>query len=156
MKFSGKATSSAQESTLSNWLSFLKFVFILPYLALGLSCSMWNLYNSGVSTLSCSSHPVRDQTQLPSTPSPHPHHPHWTQGILASGPPRKSFQIDFLSFENVFICLFLVALVFTAVPGFSLVVESKKHKLESRLLGEISITSDMQMTPPLWQTVKRN
>ena len=25
----------------------------------------------------------------------------------------------------------------------------KKHKLESRLPGEISITSDMQMTPPL-------
>ena len=24
----------------------------------------------------------------------------------------------------------------------------RKHKLESRLLGEISITSDMQMTPP--------
>ena len=32
----------------------------------------------------------------------------------------------------------------------------KKHKLESRLRGEISITSDMQMTPPLWQNVKRN
>ena len=31
-----------------------------------------------------------------------------------------------------------------------------KHKLESRLLGEISRTSDMQMTPPLWQKVKRN
>ena len=31
-----------------------------------------------------------------------------------------------------------------------------KHKLESRLLGEISITSDMQMTPPLWQKVRRN
>ena len=31
-----------------------------------------------------------------------------------------------------------------------------KHKLESRLLGEISITSDMQMTPSLWQKVKRN
>ena len=30
------------------------------------------------------------------------------------------------------------------------------HKVESRLLGEISITSDMQMTPPLWQKVKRN
>ena len=28
-------------------------------------------------------------------------------------------------------------------------------QLESRLLGEISITSDMQMTPPLWQKVKR-
>ena len=26
-----------------------------------------------------------------------------------------------------------------------------KHKLESSLLGEISNTSDMQMTPPLWQ-----
>ena len=32
----------------------------------------------------------------------------------------------------------------------------KKHKLESGLPGEISITSDMQMTPPLWQKVKRN
>ena len=31
-----------------------------------------------------------------------------------------------------------------------------KHKLESRLLGEISITSDMQMIPPLWQKVKKN
>ena len=29
-----------------------------------------------------------------------------------------------------------------------------KHKLESRLLGEISITSNMQMTPPLWQKSK--
>ena len=32
----------------------------------------------------------------------------------------------------------------------------KKHKLESRLLGEISITSDMQMTQSLWQKVKKN
>ena len=31
-----------------------------------------------------------------------------------------------------------------------------KHKLESRLAGEISITSDMQMTPHLWQKGKRN
>ena len=31
-----------------------------------------------------------------------------------------------------------------------------KHKLESRLQGEILITSDTQMTPPLWQKVKRN
>ena len=30
----------------------------------------------------------------------------------------------------------------------------KEHRLESRLLGEISITSDMQMTPPLRQKVK--
>ena len=31
-----------------------------------------------------------------------------------------------------------------------------KHKLESRLPGEISITSDTQMTPPLRQEVKKN
>ena len=31
-----------------------------------------------------------------------------------------------------------------------------KHKLESRLPGEISIILDMQMTPPLWQKVKKN
>jgi len=31
-----------------------------------------------------------------------------------------------------------------------------KNKLESRLLGEISITSDMQMTLPSRQKVKRN
>ena len=36
------------------------------------------------------------------------------------------------------------------VPGWM------KHKMESRLLGEISITSDTQMTPPLWQKVKKN
>ena len=34
------------------------------------------------------------------------------------------------------------------VPGWM------KHKLESTLLGEISITSDMQMTPPLWRKAK--
>ena len=31
-----------------------------------------------------------------------------------------------------------------------------KQKLESRLMREISITSDMQMTPPLWHKVKKN
>ena len=36
------------------------------------------------------------------------------------------------------------------IPGWM------KHKLESRLPGEISITSDMQMTPPLWHKVKKN
>ena len=30
------------------------------------------------------------------------------------------------------------------------------HKLESRLLGEISVTSGMQVTLPLWQKVKKN
>ena len=32
----------------------------------------------------------------------------------------------------------------------------RKHKLESRLLGEMSITSDMKTTPLLWQKVKNN
>ena len=31
-----------------------------------------------------------------------------------------------------------------------------KHKLESRLPGEIAITSNMQMIPPLWQKMKKN
>ena len=31
-----------------------------------------------------------------------------------------------------------------------------KHKLESRLQGEISITSNAQLTPPLWQKAKKN
>ena len=34
------------------------------------------------------------------------------------------------------------------MPGWT------KHTLESRLLGEISTTSDMQMTPPLWQKLE--
>ena len=36
------------------------------------------------------------------------------------------------------------------------IMQNAKHKLETRLSGEISITSDMQMTTPLWQKVKRN
>ena len=32
----------------------------------------------------------------------------------------------------------------------------RKHKLESRLLGEISITSGMQITSSLWQKVKKS
>ena len=37
---------------------------------------------------------------------------------------------------------------FCEMPGWM------KHKQESRLPGEISLTSDMQMTPPLWQKAK--
>ena len=36
------------------------------------------------------------------------------------------------------------------IPGWM------RHMLESRLLGEISITSDMQMTPLLWQKAKKS
>ena len=48
-------------------------------------------------------------------------------------------------------CLFnLYAEYIMRNPGW------KKHKLESRLPGEILITSDRQMTPPLWEKVKKN
>ena len=48
-------------------------------------------------------------------------------------------------------CLFnLLQSITREMPGWM------KHKLESRLLGEISIASDMLMTPPLWQKVKKN
>ena len=45
-------------------------------------------------------------------------------------------------------CLTYIKSTSFEMPGWM------KHKLESRLLGEISITSDMQMTPPLWQKMK--
>ena len=32
----------------------------------------------------------------------------------------------------------------------------EEARAEIKLLGEISITSDMQMIPPLWQKVKKN
>ena len=44
----------------------------------------------------------------------------------------------------------------TYMHSTSCEMQHMKHKLESRFPGETSITSDMQMTPPLWQKVKRN
>ena len=52
--------------------------------------------------------------------------------------------------REIWVQILVPALNRYATPGW------KKHKLESRLPGEIAITSDMQMTPPLWQKVKRN
>ena len=46
---------------------------------------------------------------------------------------------------------------FTSMQGTSCeMLGCMKHKLESRLLGEISITADMQMIPSLWQKPERN
>ena len=36
------------------------------------------------------------------------------------------------------------------------ILDWMKHKLESRLLEEIAITSDVQMMPCLWQKTKKN
>ena len=51
-----------------------------------------------------------------------------------------------------FHCAYLTYMQSTSceIPGWM------KHKLESIFLGEISITSDMQMIPPLWKKVKKN
>ena len=46
-------------------------------------------------------------------------------------------------------CLTYIQSISCEMPGWM------KHKLESRWLGETSITSDMQMTPPLWQEAKK-
>jgi len=42
-----------------------------------------------------------------------------------------------------------------SIPSWEM-LDWMKHKLESRLPGEILITSDMQMNTPLWQKVKKN
>ena len=44
----------------------------------------------------------------------------------------------------------------TYIQSTSCEMPRMKHKLETRLPGEILKTSDTQMTPPLWQKVKRN
>ena len=56
-------------------------------------------------------------------------------------------------YVNVVYChpVYLIYMQSTSceIPGWM------KHKLESKLPGEISITSDVQMTPPLWQKTKK-
>ena len=76
------------------------------------------------------------------------------------------FEIFFLTLQensrkNMYFCFMDYAKAFECVDHKELWKILKmpswmKHKLESRLPGKILITSDMQMTPPLWQKVKRN
>ena len=89
--------------------------------------------------------------------------------IMASGP-ITSWDIDGETVETVSDFIFLASNI-TAGGDCSHEIKRrlllgrkvmtnldswKKHKLESRLLGEISITSDTQMALPLRQKVKRN
>ena len=62
-------------------------------------------------------------------------HSDWEHMIVASAN-RLGFPWNKLSFTDHLLCA--------------------KHCAHNKLQGEISITSDMQMTPPLWQKVKRN
>ena len=68
------------------------------------------------------------------------------------GPDAMIFVFWMLSFKPTFSLSSFNLMQSTSceMPGWM------NHKLESRLPGEISITSDMQMTSPLWQKVKRN
>ena len=51
----------------------------------------------------------------------------------------------------------LSPLFLTYVQSISFeILDWMKHKLETRLPGDILIISDMQVTPPLWQKVKKN
>ena len=49
-------------------------------------------------------------------------------------------------------CLFNLYTEYTSCE----MLDWMNHKRESRLLGEISVTSDTQMIPPLWQKAKKN
>ena len=54
-------------------------------------------------------------------------------------------------------CVYCHPAYLTYMPSTSWEMPGRmKHKLESRLLEEKSITSDTQMTPPLWQKAKKN
>ena len=71
--------------------------------------------------------------------------------IMASGS-TTSWEIDGQTVETVSDFIFWGSKI--TADGETL--DWKKHKVESRLPGEISIISDMQITPPLWQKVKRS
>ena len=60
--------------------------------------------------------------------------------------------------ENSMSGLYIVTLLyFTYLKSISCEMPGwMTHKLESRLPGEMSISSDMQMILPLWQKVKKN
>ena len=63
------------------------------------------------------------------------------------------------SSELQFSYLFRICIIYCTISYLNFTnaeTEASKHKLESRLPGEISILSDMQMTPPLRQKAKKN
>ena len=63
------------------------------------------------------------------------------------------FPKGFSSWVRCTSIVVLSTLVFNYLPTLIYLEEAEAG---IRLPGEISITSDMQMTPPLWQKVKRN
>ena len=100
--------------------------------------------------------------------------PQLSQSILKSGHIYQTFFLIFLVTWKISTWDLLkvelksstsgMARMYTATPAYLSCMQSTsseilgwmKHKLESRFPGEISITSDMQMTPSLWQKAKKN
>ena len=74
--------------------------------------------------------------------------------IMVSGP-ITSWQIDGETMETVTEFTVMAFLTYMQSTSWE-TLDWMKHKLESCLPGEISITSDMQMTPPLRQKVRKN
>ena len=73
-------------------------------------------------------------------------------GQEATARTRQEKQTGFKIRKEYVKALYCYAAYLTSMQSMSCKMPGwMKHKLESRLLGEISITSDMQMTPPLWQ-----
>ena len=73
-------------------------------------------------------------------------------GLGKSPREGKGYSLQYSGLENSMDCILqgITKSISWEMPGWM------KHKLESRLPGEISRNSDMQMTPPLWQKEKRN
>ena len=70
------------------------------------------------------------------------------RGTLADGPERDLVNIRPPDWTPLKGCI---------ISQSALIVRKYKPRPQtSRLLGEISTTSDVQMTPPLWQKVKEN
>ena len=66
----------------------------------------------------------------------------------------KGFRV-FNEEVDIFLELSCFSMIQQMLVVWSLVFsKSSLHKLESRFLGEISISSDMQITPSLWQKMK--
>ena len=63
-------------------------------------------------------------------------------------------QTCFKSGKEYFKAIYPAYLIYMQSTSYEM-LDWMKHKLELRLPGEISITSGMQMTPPLWQKAKR-
>ena len=77
--------------------------------------------------------------------------------------------MDLLDIKNIIFLIFVLFSVYLdMIDSWDFIVETDfksllydmpgwmNDKLESRLPGEISITSDMQMILPQWQKAKRN